>query len=325
MTYKKQNEKANDPITASQERVVEMYARLVQGQGFKRADLEEEFNVSTRTAQRDVNAIKNAVDNSSAKTGEFQYLEFDRKEKVYKLDPPVRKLLSKSEAFAVIKVLLESRGFNPGEMKHLIDKLIECCIAPSEKYDFKNQINREFTNYIGPQHGKDVIESVWELEEAVHKHYPIKIDYSSKHKTNFNITLLPIAIMYSEYYFYLLAYKKSVIEDKMPLDKRFPYVYRIDRILGKKIYKNKNFKIENISAFTENEIRKRVHFMFGGPLNKIKFYCANESVEAALDRLPTAKKISKDDKRTLLEAEVYGSGVDMWIRSQGDWVEVVKE
>ena len=72
--------------------------------------------------------IKNAVDNSSAKTGEFQYLEFDRKDKVYKLDPPVRKLLSKSEAFAVIKVLLESRGFNQNEMKTLIDKLIECCI-----------------------------------------------------------------------------------------------------------------------------------------------------------------------------------------------------
>lgn len=324
MVYKKKNAMEDDQITASQERVVEMYARLVQGQGFKRADLEEEFNISTRTAQRDVNAIKNAVDNSSAKTGEFQYLEFDRKDKVYKLDPPVRKLLSKSEAFAVIKVLLESRGFNPNEMKTLIDKLIECCIAPSEKYDFKNQVNREFTNYIGPQHGKDVIETVWELEEAVHKHYTVKIEYLSKHKSNFKITLLPIAIMYSEYYFYLLAYKKSALEDKMPIEKRFPYVYRIDRIVDKKIYKTKNFKIENISAFSENEIRKRVHFMFGGPLNKIKFYCANESVEAALDRLPTARKISSDNKRTLLEAEVYGNGVDMWIRSQGDKVELVK-
>ena len=121
MVYKKKNAVEDDQITASQERVVEMYARLVQGQGFKRADLEKEFNISTRTAQRDVNAIKFAVDTYNTKMGQHQNLVFDRKDKAYKLDPPVGELLKPSEAFAVIKVLLESRGFNKREMKYLIE------------------------------------------------------------------------------------------------------------------------------------------------------------------------------------------------------------
>lgn len=324
MVYKKKNAVEDDQVTASQERVVEMYARLVQGQGFKRADLEEEFNISTRTAQRDVNAIKFAVDKYNTRMGQHQNLVFDRKDKAYKLDPPVGELLKPSEAFAVIKVLLESRGFNKREMKYLIDKLIECCIAPSEKYDFKNKVNREFTNYVGPRHGKDVIEDVWKLEQAVIDQNIIEVDYESKYKHKTTLKLMPVAILFSEYYFYLLAYKKSAREDKIEPERRFPYVYRIDRISYFKVYKKKNFNLEEVTKIPEYEIRKRVHFMFGGPLKKVEFYCLNESLEAALDRLPSAVVKGKDEKRTLLEAEVYGDGIDMWFRSQGNRVELVK-
>lgn len=324
MVFKKKDANDDAQLTVAQERVVEMYARLVEGRGFNRDDLCREFNVSTRTAQRDVDAIKMACSKSLDNGGEYQDLMFDRKDKVYKLDPPVRNLLSKSEAFAVIKVLLECRGFNKEEMKILIDKLIKCCVAPSEQIDFHNQVNREFTNYIGPRHGKNVIKTVWELEEAVHKHYVVKIDYMRKDKSSIKRTLMPVAIMYSEYYFYLIAYIVSSKENSLPSEKRFPIVYRVDRITDKKIYPKKTFSLDGISAFSESEIRKRVQFMFGGPLHKIKFYCVNESVEAALDRLPTAKEVARGDKKSLIEAEVYGNGVNMWLRSQGDKVEVVE-
>lgn len=324
MVYKKKSADADEQVTASQERVVEMYARLVEGRGFNRDDLCHDFNVSKRTAQRDVEAIRKACDKNFVNGGERQDLDYDRKDKVYKLDPPVRNLLSKSEAFAVIKVLLECRGFNNKEMKSLIDKLIKCCVAPSEQTDFHNQVNREFTNYVGPQHGRDVIEAVWELEEAVHKHYMVKIDYVTKDKMEITRTLFPVAIMYSEYYFYLIAYRKSSREDQLLSEKRFPMVYRVDRIKYQKIYPKKTFSLDGVSAFSESDIRKRVQFMFGGPLHKIRFYCANESVEAAQDRLPTAKVLSKGDKQSLIEAEVYGDGVNMWLRSQGDKVEVVE-
>ena len=75
--------------------------------------------------------------------------------------------------------------------------------------------------------------------------------------------------------------------------------------------------------FEEGEFRKRVQFMYGGKLQKIKFWFHGDSVEAVLDRLPTAQIIEQGEKGYLISAEVFGKGVDMWLRSQGDWVERV--
>ena len=47
-------------------------------------------------------------------------------------------------------------------------------------------------------------------------------------------------------------------------------------------------------------------------------------IEAVLDRLPTAKVLSEEDGVYLVSAEVFGKGIDMWLRSQGERVEVVE-
>lgn len=63
--------------------------------------------------------------------------------------------------------------------------------------------------------------------------------------------------------------------------------------------------------------------MYGGKLQKIKFIYKGSSVEAVLDRLPTAKILSKDESGYVIAAEVFGKGIDMWLRSQGTMVEIV--
>ena len=62
--------------------------------------------------------------------------------------------------------------------------------------------------------------------------------------------------------------------------------------------------------------------MFGGELRTIKFVYKGLSLEAVLDRLPTAEVIGHDERGWLIKAEVYGDGIDMWLRSQGVLVEV---
>ena len=63
--------------------------------------------------------------------------------------------------------------------------------------------------------------------------------------------------------------------------------------------------------------------MYSGKLQKIKFYYKGKSIEAVLDRLPTAKVLSTDENGYLVFAEVFGEGLDIWLRSHGDMVEVV--
>lgn len=135
----------------------------------------------------------------------------------------------------------------------------------------------------------------------------------------------PVGIMFSEYYFYLTAFLRDIdkaaeFENKNDL---FPTIYRIDRIQSFKILDEK-FTVPYATRFEEGEFRKRVQFMYGGNLEHIRFYYSGPSLEAVLDRLPTAKVISEDDKGWVVSAEVFGKGAEMWLRSQGDYVQVLK-
>ena len=126
--------------------------------------------------------------------------------------------------------------------------------------------------------------------------------------------------MFSEYYFYLIAY----IENK----EEYPAIFRIDRITEIE-NTGKKFKILNYSKkFKDGEFRKYIHFMHSGPLTRIEFKYRGY-IEYVLDKFPTAEildeKIVKENNRETtvytVKIEVYGSfGAEMWLRSQGGYV-----
>ena len=51
---------------------------------------------------------------------------------------------------------------------------------------------------------------------------------------------------------------------------------------------------------------------------------AGPSVQAVLDKLPTARILEQTGKNYVIEAEVYGDGIKMWLLSQGRWVKVLE-
>jgi hypothetical protein len=133
--------------------------------------------------------------------------------------------------------------------------------------------------------------------------------------------------MFSEFYFYLVGFideegEKEKLKFEVENDP-FPTIYRIDRIKEYDIT-DRHFNVAYQNRFEEGEFRKRVQFMYGGKLQKIKFWYKGPSVEAVLDRLPTAKILQHDGNDYLISAEVFGKGIDMWLRSQGDMVKVVE-
>ncbi|SFC55763.1 hypothetical protein SAMN02910398_02556 [Butyrivibrio sp. YAB3001] len=64
--------------------------------------------------------------------------------------------------------------------------------------------------------------------------------------------------------------------------------------------------------------------MRGGKLRKVRFEYSGYAVEAVLDRLPTAQIINEYEGKYTVEAEVFGDGIDMWLKSQGENVQVLK-
>ncbi len=60
--------------------------------------------------------------------------------------------------------------------------------------------------------------------------------------------------------------------------------------------------------------------MYSGELKKVTFEFSGPSLEAILDKLPTAEVIGEKDGVYTIRAESYGEGIHMWLNSQGDWV-----
>ena len=309
------------------DRMLELYTRLAEGKLIYKAEEAEHYKCSLRSIQRDIEDLRTFFHNQSDASGVVQDIIYDKKLKGYKLVPPLRNVLSNKEVFAVLKILLESRSLSKEELDPILDKLIDCCVPKECKGYVTNLISNERFHYVPPRHNKEVLDTMWRLGEALRQHKEVEIDYKKPSDGSLvHRVLRPAGIMFSEFYFYLAGFIVPKEDDsfKEEVEKDpFPTIYRIDRIESLEVT-DKHYNVPYDSRFEEGEFRKRVQFMFGGKLRKVRFYYKGSNPEPVLDRLPTAEIIEKNDKGFLITAEVFGSGIDMWIRSQGDLVEVVE-
>lgn len=309
------------------DRMLELYTRLAEGKLIYKAEEAEHYKCSLRSIQRDIEDLRTFFHNQSDASGIVQDIIYDKKLKGYKLVPPLRNVLSNKEVFAVLKILLESRSLSKEELDPILDKLIDCCVPKECKCYVTNLISNERFHYVPPRHNKEVLDTMWRLGEALREHKEVEVDYRKPGDGSLvHRVLRPAGIMFSEFYFYLAGFivpkKDDSFKEEVEKDP-FPTIYRIDRIEHLEVT-NKHYNVPYASRFEEGEFRKRVQFMFGGELRKIRFYYKGANPEHVLDRLPTAEIIEKNEKGFLITAEVFGSGIDIWIRSQGDLVKVVE-
>jgi len=311
-------------LKIAKDRLLAMYAQLAEGKPLYKAREAVKYNCSLRSIQRDIEDLRSFFADRSETTGVVQELIYDRKLNAYRLVPPLRNLLTNEETFAVLKILLESRSLTKAELFPILEKLISCCVPPDNRRQVMDLIANEKYHYVEPRHKKEILEKMWNLSAAIREHKEIKITYMRQSGDDVSRVLKPVGIMFSEFYFYLVGFidKENQLEKiKFEVENDpFPTIYRIDRIKEYAVT-DRHFNVPYQNRFEEGEFRKRVQFMYGGKLQKIKFWYKGPSIEAVLDRLPTAKILQHDGNGYLISAEVFGKGIDMWLRSQGDMVE----
>ena len=305
---------------AKSARILSMYARLISGKVLNRRELAEEYGVTARSVQRDVEDLRCFL----AEQSPLQDVVYDRTAQGYRLTGTVPDGLSNSEILAVCKILLESRSMRADEMLPLLDKLITCAVPEESRRSVKALISNEQIHYIPPQHNRQILDGLWELGQAVRNRNVLEIAYTRmKEPKLVRRRVQPVGLMFSEYYFYLTAFLENRTNFEDPND-LFPTIYRIDRIQEFKVL-DEHFQAPYRDRFEEGEFRKRVQFMYGGRLETIRFRYAGLSLEAVLDRLPTAKVLGRDGDGWLISAEVFGKGINMWLRSQGDLVQILED
>ena len=307
-------------------RVLGIYTRLINGSIIRKAEEAVRYGVNERTIQRDIDDIRNFLEETDNDSGTYNTVIYDRNEKGFRLEYIYRMKLSNSEVLAICKIMLDSRAFTKKEMKDILGRLIDNCVPKANQKLVSDLIDNEAFHYIEPQHHKKYIDDMWEIGQAIHEKQYIEIQYKGmKGSTVKTRKIKPLAIMFSEYYFYLVAFidDDKVRQNFSVIDDSSPTIYRIDRIRGFRVLDEK-FHIPYASRFEEGEFRKRIQFMIGGKLRRIKFEYSGMNIEAVLDRLPTAKILTEKDGKYLVQAEVFGDGVDMWLKSQSDWIKLTK-
>ncbi len=304
------------------DRVLSLYSMLNNGEIVHKDRAAIEFGVTARTIQRDIDDIRAFFCNNTFGIEQGKSIVYDRNSGGYRMVDSQSEKLSQGEILAVCKILLESRSLVKSEMMPILDKLVKCCTSTKTQKHVAELVNNEKFHYIEPHHGVEFTSLLWEIGTAIREQRKIDIEYSRlKNKETVKRRVKPVGIMVSEFYFYLTAFIDDIDRDEHfeNPDDLFPTIYRIDRVQDLHVT-DEHFRVPYADKFEEGEFRKRIQFMYGGRLQTTRFTYSGPSIESVLDRLPTAKILHEENGIYTIEAETFGKGVDMWLRSQGEWV-----
>lgn len=298
-------------------RLLLLREELDKGKNINKEEIKRKFDIDDKTFQRDIDFLRAFYTENINPEIEIKY---NKKKKGYILENNKDRFRNE-EILAISKILLESRAFCKDELDELLRKL-RLLSEEDEMKQVKEMIKNEKFNYVPLKHGKKLLDLIWELSKYITKQEIISINYTTKEGKSKVHRIKPVSIMFSEYYFYIVSF----MADKFVEDG--PTIFRIDRI--KKLKgTGENFEVPYLERFEDGEFRKRVQFMLSGKLRTVKFEYTG-ILEVVQDRLPTAEvveEIKLDDgiKKYVITAEVYGKGIDMWLKSQGDKVKIIGE
>lgn len=307
-------------------RTLDMYVRLCEGKSINKAEEARRFGVDERSIQRDIDDIRAFLKERNMSSGDCRTIEYDRTKKGFIMEGAEPSMMTNSEILAVSKILLESRAFTKRELKEILDKMVEGCVPHKNMKMVSDLIANEKYHYVELNHKEYIQNKLWDIGIDIQDRNLVSLRYARANAPRESIKRIvePVAILFSEYYFYLNAFIVERDENGKYVHKYdYPAIFRIDRI---KNYKqlNEKFRVTYVNRFEEGEFRKRIQFMYVGNLMNVKLKFYGDNPEPILDRLLTARVIEQCKHECTIEAEVYGKGCIMWLLSQGSRIEVLR-
>ena len=298
------------------DRTLEIFFRGLRGEDLSVRRLANEYGISTKSITRSINDLKAFLADHRELVGQTE-LQYSYQDRCYRLH--MEEFLTSKELFALLEVLIGARAFSKMELLTLTDKL-KGFTTPKDRGKLSELIRKELYHYSEVKHDcESVQDRLWQLVNCINERSEITIDYYRMDRKWVTHRLRPASVLFTDHYFYLIAFKTE--------DPEKPTYFRVDRIKELTVHR-RHFTPEDAPKFDEGWLRDRSLFMWPGPLRTIRFEFTGPSVQAVLDKLPTAKIVDRTtnpDGKTkyLIEAETYGDGIKMWLLSQGSWVKVV--
>lgn len=289
-----------------QERLLEIFFRCLRGESLSVQKLADEYGLSTKSISRNINDLKAFLADHRELVGNTE-LVYSNQERCYHLY--MDEFLTNKELFALIEVMIGARAFSKEELLTLTNKLKGFTTA-TDRPVLNDLIKKELYHYTEVKHDCDSVqETLWKLAKCITEKREITIEYYRADRAWKTHRLRPASVMFTDNYFYLIAFNTEGTPDK-------PLYFRVDRI--KYITEHRKlFTASDAPEFDEGLLRQRSLFMWPGILRTIQFEFTGSAIQAVLDKLPTAKIIERNGRTYTVEADVYGDGIKMWLLSQG--------
>lgn len=316
------------------DRVLDLFFRAMKGESLSVQQLAYEYGVTTRSISRDITSLKLFLAEHADSLG-YAELVFDGQDRTYHLD--MDDFITNQELLAIVKVLIGARPFNQTELLTLINKL-KAHTSYTDRKKLEELILKEIYNYPAVKADCDsVIDRCWQMTEYIHERRIVSIEYIKMDRTYVKHRILPLSIMFSEYYYYLIAYECDDVDGQTESVRSrdghkvysfvgsglsVPHYFRMDRIVDVTAHRE-FFHLAKPQEFDESLLRQRSQFMWPGELQVIRFEFTGPSVQAILDRISTAKIVNYARGIYTIDATVYGDGIIMYLLSQGEWVKVL--
>lgn len=302
-------------------KMLALFDIMIHGHPLTKEQIATRFDVNARTANRYLAAIRQYLEEAEKEDGPRRELRYSREDRTYRIAEVENRFISKSELFAICKILLGGRTYSRKDLESLMNRLLQSAVLPEEQEEIKEFVKRELFDYLDPSHGKPDMDQLWEVAQAIKKHHVITFDYTkigsaqgTPHRA------LPLGVVFSEYYFYVIALPFG--DDHKPDPTVDTRTYRLDRMSDVEETKIK-WDVPYNKRFREGVFKNQTQYMFSGSIQHVAFLYTGRSIEAVMDRIPTARKVLQDDGSWLITAELKGEGILMWLLSQGSSVNVL--
>lgn len=301
--------------TVQAQRLLEILYRGMRGQDLSTQRLAQQMGVDKKTITRDKNAIRQFLADNHALVGDADLRREGNVHKLYLGD-----FLLDQELFVIIKMILGTRALSHADMELLVKKLQDVTTGGHEAV-LQSLLASELAHYEPIGHANEsIITTIWQLIRSIEAEQEIAITYHGRDDTldanPRNKRIRPLAVLFSEHYFYLLAHPVGEAWENY---RRF----RVDRILGITIPR-KQPESSSLPRLSDGELRNKNPYMTWGELVTVKFWYNAPSVQAILDRLPTARVVEQKNGSTLIEAQGYGEGLRYVLLSFGRLVQVTE-
>ncbi len=300
----------------SNARVTKLLASLINGEILETTSICAQYDISKRTLQRDLAAIKDALG------PRFELIEDHGTWKLATIAGERRDLV-----MTIANILLGSRGLAIEDLTACLNWLLSQ-LDSSDRDLAENQLRIARADYLPMTEAKPLLAMLRTIEDAISKSLLLTFSYNSSGASDATDHLIqapkrgprenkhaqPVAVFFEEHYWYVAMYEP---------EKAHFWVYRMDRI-QQIIASEPGLDLEYAKRFSLQDHRHRTYLLSSGEFITFTFEYS-EHPPTALDKFPQSTIIKHNpDGTVVIRAHAYLSGAALWLMGQGPAVKVLE-